>query len=1312
MAISSEEFGGTPPYHPDMSLPMAELLRLGMSVRPPASSRCFDELHLAAIADGRLDPAIRAEAFPHLSECGVCRRQLAALVALRGDPEISAELVSLGSRTRSWLRPALSLAGLAAAAGLLLIVKTPGPRDDPGIRRDPTITAVLSPVGVGPSGDVPSLGELRWHPVDGASSYRATLFDSTGTVLFQVQVSDTSAIVSDSLELHPHQTYLWKVEARTGWDRWSSSELYRFRIESRPAPAPSRVVPPVLPPGEAAPDGASSDSLTRLVARLSPNALARRVRTWPGDLRDAFRQALVRSVRADAEGRIEGLATARSLAGAFRDAWGDDFLVRETDRFTAWSPSQRETKIRADSIRLAGIATFGRDGPLAAIRVWRQAVGPAIRIGDTSGTAAVLGNIGAAFARESRLDSAEAHLVRARRLAEAVGDLRVAANAVSELAGLQEQREDVSGARTLYARAIALREKIGDGRGLAADYNNIASLSTAGGDTEDARRQLDAALALNRAAGRTGPAATNLVNLASLAAQVGEFARADADYREALAAWRSRGDSAETAAALSGLGEVGLRRGDYSGAAAQFTEAVRILDRTGPMSEAIAAHEQLASAFAAQGSLQQAADELRRAERIGDSLRAPPDVRAHTSLARAGLALQLNRLPDAETGYHAAISWFGRSGDRAGAAAARHGLGVLYLTQGELTRAAGALDAALKGQEAVDDRRGAAITRIALGNLAAAAGDSSGAARHLDAASTALLGLGDSVASAAALTERAALEAGAGRWAAAESLYRVALSRISRRQAPEIAWRLHAGLAESREALGDLVQAAAELRASIAEIERMSRSLYFPELRSGVLTDKWTVYQRLALLEQARGRVTASFAVSEALRARELAELMARGRIAAPRDTAADLIVREQDLRRRIAELTREMDEGGLEGAARRGPELGRSAPVPREALLKAQGSYASLQQEIRERAPRHAELISPRTASWQDVAARLGPDEAMLQYLLADAGSIVYVITHDTLIGVPLSASRQELAGRIDFVRGTLRPRAPVLDSMWRAPLRQLHRDLIQPVEAAGLLKGKTRLILVPHAELHYLPFAALLESERPNRFLVQRYQLSVTPSASAWIALGGRSHGRGSGALAMAPHPDKLPASKLEVAALSGSAGSDLRILTGGSATETAFAREARGRSLIHLATFGVLNKQNPLFSYVDLMSDGSSDGRLEAHEVFGLPLVADLVVLAACQTALASGEVTDVPPGDDWVGLARAFLSAGARSVMASLWAVDDVATAALMENFYRRPGIRGSPARALAEAQRLLLADPATAHPYYWAAFVVLGGEGQR
>jgi len=110
---------------------------------------------------------------------------------------------------------------------------------------------------------------------------------------------------------------------------------------------------------------------------------------------------------------------------------------------------------------------------------------------------------------------------------------------------------------------------------------------------------------------------------------------------------------------------------------------------------------------------------------------------------------------------------------------------------------------------------------------------------------------------------------------------------------------------------------------------------------------------------------------------------------------------------------------------------------------------------------------------------------------------------------------------------------------------------------------------------------------------------------------------------------------------------------------------------------------------------------------HELSGLDLSGRLIVLSACQTALGSGALSDVPAGDDWVGLVQGFLQAGASKVLASLWAVEDRATAQLMERFYRSLKSGDSEEASLAASQRAALRDPQTAHPFYWAGFVLNG-----
>lgn len=1047
-----------------------------------------------------------------------------------------------------------------------------------------------------------------------------------------------------------------------------------------------------------------ADSLRILAMRLPESALIIEARARPLATREALSDALTQSVK----GEAGALSIARRLADAYAHAWADSFLVREVNRFATWPTARRMAKVWADSVRRAGIAAYGRDGPRAAIRVWRRALSRSAAIGDSAGMAAARGNIGAGFWREGRLDSAEVYLERSRRMAVAIGDLRVEANAIGALANVSADRGDLAAAREYHRRSLAIRERIGDTRGAAADLNNLGLLAQEIGDLEEARRQFEAALELNRRDGRDEIAATNLVNLAGLASLAGDFPRAESLYEDALAAWRAEEMWAETAEALRGLGQLEMRRGNYPAARESLGEAVTILERTGPVAEALVAQGELAAALAASGELQRAIDQLRRAQDRADASVVPLDVRASLVLARADLAVQLNAFAEADRLYSRANALFREAGDVAGQAEAQQGRAMLFLEREDHASAQRLLEAVHRTQLAAGNRRSAALTRLALGEAARGLGDTVVARRQMIRAAVELERFGDPVAAAAAIGERARLEASLAMPAVAESLYRAALHRVEGRVAPEVTWRLRAGLALARRSQGFADDATRELRSALNEIERPSRSLALPERRSGFLADKWDVYAQLALTERARGRVAAAFETSERLRAREMLELLARGRVVASRDTAEELVAREQDLRHRIAELTRELEGASVGAEEIRGPDVSSAGDATREALVRAQDSYASLLSELGERAPRHASLVESRTASWRDVAANLATNEALIEYLVSDSGSVAFVVTRDTVRVIELGVARRELARLVDFTRGALGQRGPGrADSLWRAPLRRLHDRLIARIEESGLLVGTSRIILVPHAELHYLPFAALVDgTDRP---LIERYEISLTPSASVWVALGQRAErGSGSGVLAMAPRPDALPASRREVAAIRERLGGDVHAVTGAAATEEAFRREAPSRRILHLATYGVLNKHNPLFSFIELARGGGDDGRLEVHEVFGLRLTADLVVLSACQTGVGSGALADVPAGDDWVGLTRAFLHAGAERVIATLWPVDDWATAALMERFYIELASGIDVRLALARAQRALGAERATAHPFYWAGFVVVGG----
>jgi CHAT domain-containing protein len=418
---------------------------------------------------------------------------------------------------------------------------------------------------------------------------------------------------------------------------------------------------------------------------------------------------------------------------------------------------------------------------------------------------------------------------------------------------------------------------------------------------------------------------------------------------------------------------------------------------------------------------------------------------------------------------------------------------------------------------------------------------------------------------------------------------------------------------------------------------------------------------------------------------------------------------REQELRRSIAELARRLEPRENVQLALRGATDPPSSPgIAREALDRAETQYAALLLTLRERAPKYASLVEARAPGWREVASRLPASVALLEYLLTDSAATLFVVRTDGVRAIDLGSDRRTIASMVEFARGTLvRPSGPERS---RAVLVRLHQLLVAPAEASGALRGVERLLVVPHAELNYLPFAALRAPGAEGRYLVERYALATVPSAAAWLAVAARERPlpRSPRVLALAPRPAQLPGTRREVEAIRALAPERTTVLMGAQASAAGLDRSLKGHDILHLATYGVLNRRNPLFSHVELAPAPGDDGRLAVHDVYGLPLDARLVVLSACQTALGSGYRADVPAGDEWVGLSQAFLAAGASRVVATLWLVDDRATSELMARLHAGLADGQDAASALAAAQRQALADTRLRDPFFWAGVTLIGG----
>ncbi len=373
--------------------------------------------------------------------------------------------------------------------------------------------------------------------------------------------------------------------------------------------------------------------------------------------------------------------------------------------------------------------------------------------------------------------------------------------------------------------------------------------------------------------------------------------------------------------------------------------------------------------------------------------------------------------------------------------------------------------------------------------------------------------------------------------------------------------------------------------------------------------------------------------------------------------------------------------------------------------------------------------------ASLEQVQNALQPREAILEYVIPydaffpDQHLSIFWITHDGFVPVHLKLDdiiprNAENTGSIS-VDGkaplTFSPLSSVVatlreeirtdnDQPARDDLSHLYKVLIQPLVMRGLkLEDYDRLIIVPHGPLHYLPFAALLDDE--GKFLVERTAVTIVPSASVWLLLQERSSPAirnfvafGNPLLTRSNLPS-LEAAESEVNHISDELdipGADAKhVYIREQATEERFLRDSPGASLLHLATHGEFPDENALDRHAVLLAAGKSDdGVLSASAIRKLNLAPNrLVVLSVCD-----GGLYRIGPADEPYGLIPAFLQAGSRNAIGTLWKVEDIYGRLLMTEFYKSL-LQVGPAEALRRASKEFIGQRQTISR--WSGFVSVG-----
>lgn len=798
-------------------------------------------------------------------------------------------------------------------------------------------------------------------------------------------------------------------------------------------------------------------------------------------------------------------------------------------------------------------------------------------------------------------------------------------------------------------------------------------------------------------------------------------------YREALALFHQLGETKEEAAVLNNLGFAFFSLGEPQPAEESYRQALAIRRETGDRAGEAQALNNLAVLYRSLGEIGEALEAYGQAREILATL----DDRRQEAAALSNLGVAYNALGEAERArlyLTQSLALRREVEDRRGEISTLNNLGWIELMSGAADEAVSLHQQAVEVARALSDARLEGLSRSYLAE--AQAGRPVEALAEINKALALQRQAGDRPNEAISLRRKGGLLAAGGQAAEALPLFDQALLalRAAGDRINEI-WTLSARARALRD-LGELDRALSDVEAAILALESLRNRLGNPELRAAFLGSRSDVYElrvdvlmRLAAARPGEGFERAAFAASEKARARSLLDVLRESGAEVRGSVEPALAARQRDLERRLA-----LKQDRLQILLARGKgdtAESRTLEIESEQI---RAELDTLDAEIRQKDSRYAELTRPGAASVEEIQALLDSDTLLLEYSLGRDRGYLWAVDEATLRAFVLPG-REEIERAARAFHQALSTPAPSDNSRARIG-QELSRMLLGPV--AGDL-GERRLAIVPDGALGYIPFDVLPEPGRPDPVLV-RHEVVELPSASVLAAerreLARRATARELALVIADPvfqeddprvarSTPKSPAALPLLTRLRFSREEALAIASlapaGAVTTRFDFAAD-RGLVLsgrlrdfryLHFATHGVFDTERPELSGLALSrvdpAGHPREGFLRLRDVYGLDLAADLVVLSGCETALGK-EVR----GEGLLGLTRAFFYAGAPRVVASLWWIDDRATATLMESFYRGMWTEGlRPAAALRKARLSLARQPRFRDPSYWGAFVFQG-----
>jgi CHAT domain-containing protein len=977
----------------------------------------------------------------------------------------------------------------------------------------------------------------------------------------------------------------------------------------------------------------------------------------------------------------------------------------------------------ASTLHNLGTVAHDRGDLAAAERYLQQALAIREKLAPNSlDVASTLNNLGTVALDRGDLAAAERYLQQALAIKEklAPNSLQVA-DTLLNLGSVAANRGDLARAEQYYQQALAIYEKLApNSLDVAGTLHNLGNVAADRGDLARAEQLYQQALAIyEKLAPNSLQVATTLNNLGNVAYSRGDLAAAERYLQQALAIREKLApNSLQVADTLNNLGNVAANRGDLARAEQYYQQALAIKEKLAPNSLQVATTlNNLGNVASSRGDLGRAEQLYQRALAIYEKL-APNSLQVATTLNNLGnVAANRGDLARAEQYYQQALAIYEKLAPNSlQVASTLHNLGNVAYSRGDLAAAERYLQQALAIREKLaPNSLQLATTLNNLGTVARNRGDLAAAEQLYQQALAIEENLApNSLEVASTLGNLGNVAYSRGDLARAEQYYQQALA-IYEKLAPnslDVATTLQSFAILARRQK-NYPQAEQHLARALAIYETQRTAVQDPETKTAFAERYFNAYTLQALLALDQQQPQQAALALERSRARTLAELMFTRALPVPTNAPQalkDLIAQQEQLQRDFLLLARQQRQTDPDDTN----ALQHLQAMSRELADRQR----QLDRQLREQFPAYADLLNPQPPAIPQLQAALDANTVLLYHAFADKELLIVAVSRQTVRGYRVKVDPRTLEKDLaEFQRLVAKPPLERTASERRklpALGQRLYAALIKPAEPS--LKNATTVLLCPEGALNQLPWGALIvavdKQGRPT-YWVERVALGITLSAGVYLqAEAVRPAPRGVAIAAVSQYRNPQGSQGASVVTLTRRSGSALNDLPDlplvkqetarlkqalnnlgvvavqeGDATPARVRQIAQQARVVHFACHARADNVDPLGSGLLLAPAGSDAGLLTAADVVSKwRLRADVVMLSACETA-----VGQVRRYEGMFGLARAFLFAGARSVGASLWRVDDVSTAQLMGAFYREY-VRGVPkVEALRRAQVELLRD---------------------